>query len=239
VGIEKRSVNSVPFLFPLWPMTLFLLAALFVAPWDIIIVQTLDGHRIPKFLKEVIENSECFGHAVGVFYIALGIYVLDPKHRKLILPFVLSILIAGLLANVFKLIIARARPRDLELDAITVLQSFKGWWPTWQGIKVSQSFPSAHTTVAVTMACWLARIYPHGRWLFGFLAVMVAWQRIMVQAHFPSDVMAAGALGWSWSYLVFRYWPLPPGNQDSSAVTTPAYNDTDSRIHGTENIGAT
>jgi membrane-associated phospholipid phosphatase len=41
----------------------------------------------------------------------------------------------------------------------------------------------------------LAFLYPRGRWLFIGLAALAAFQRIEVQAHFASDVLAGAALG--------------------------------------------
>ena len=77
------------------------------------------------------------------------------------------------------------------------------------------SFPSGHTMASVAFACaagillWRSR----GRWVaWGMglaFALGVAWSRVYLSEHFPSDVLAGwfAASAWIWSvYLVFsRY----------------------------------
>jgi membrane-associated phospholipid phosphatase len=46
------------------------------------------------------------------------------------------------------------------------------------------------------LAVTLGFMYPAGCWLFIFMAMMVGLQRVMFQAHYPSDVMGGAALGW-------------------------------------------
>ena len=58
-----------------------------------------------------------------------------------------------------------------------------------------QSFPSAHTATAAGLAMGLAWLFPRGRWMFSALAALVACQRVVVGAHFPSDTMVGAAVG--------------------------------------------
>lgn len=103
------------------------------------------------------------------------------------------------MANLGKLIVSRTRPRDFPPDAfgaMSVWDTFTSWLPILNGHGGGQSFPSAHTTTAAGLSCFLAAMYPQGRWYFGLLALLVALQRVRSQAHFPSDVCYGAALGW-------------------------------------------
>jgi len=40
------------------------------------------------------------------------------------------------------------------------------------------------------------------------IAVVVAWSRVYLGVHYPSDVAAGLILGWSWALLVF-HWARP------------------------------
>jgi undecaprenyl-diphosphatase len=71
-----------------------------------------------------------------------------------------------------------------------------------------QSFPSGHAATAAGLAVALAVLYPRGRWLFAVLAVLAALQRVEVQSHFPSDVLAGAALGCLTGALVSADWNL-------------------------------
>ena len=50
--------------------------------------------------------------------------------------------------------------------------------------------------LAVGLAVMLSSLFPRGRVLFSVMAILVGMQRIVVSAHFPSDVFAGAAVGW-------------------------------------------
>jgi membrane-associated phospholipid phosphatase len=60
------------------------------------------------------------------------------------------------------------------------------------------SFPSSHTTHAFLIASVLSTTFdePESRDVFWWLAVGVALQRLHEGVHYPTDVIAGGALGW-------------------------------------------
>lgn len=104
------------------------------------------------------------------------------------------------LPSVVKLIVARPRPTIEHLSHLTSL-----------------SFPSEHTTQAaaiyLTIAILLSRDLNRGwRELVVVLAVLialaVAWSRVYLGVHFPTDVIAGLLLGWSWALFVF-HWARP------------------------------
>ncbi len=131
---------------------------------------------------------------MGIAVIAVFIAVLDPLHRH-VLPRVLAAALgSGILANVFKLLIARTRPHhfDLRTDA---LDSFAGWFPLLGNTSWDQGFPSSHTAAAAGLAIALACRYPRGRWLFPAVAVLAGVQRVLAEAHFLSDVFWGAAVG--------------------------------------------
>ena len=70
------------------------------------------------------------------------------------------------------------------------------------------SFPSGHTIAAFSVATVISRRYPKQRWLpyvaYG-LAGVVGFARVSLSSHFPSDVFAGAALGYTISrYAVLR-----------------------------------
>jgi membrane-associated phospholipid phosphatase len=79
---------------------------------------------------------------------------------------------------------------------------------TGSWIRGNGSFPSGHTIAAFSIATVIARRYPHQRWVpyvaYG-LAGLVAFSRLTLLSHFPSDVFVGGALGYSISrFAVLR-----------------------------------
>jgi len=148
----------------------------------------------------LISLSEAFAHGMGVGMIVLTVIVLDPRSRRK-LPRLLTLTFgAGLICDLVKILVPRARPNFGEL-ATSAVASFLGWGPV-EGIDAGsrflesgiQSFPSGHATVAAGLAIGLSWMYPRGRWVFLTLAVMAATQRVTSSAHYPSDVLAGAAL---------------------------------------------
>lgn len=149
----------------------------------------------PRWVSELLENAEPFGHGIGTTLIVIAVLVLDPVRRRTPLPLLAGSLGAGMVANLAKLFVIRFRPRDIEVLPETVWSTFGGMWSLSAG-NSSQSFPSGHTATAVGLAVMLSAYYPRGRWFFTVMAILVGMQRIQCCAHFPSDVFAGAILGW-------------------------------------------
>jgi undecaprenyl-diphosphatase len=104
------------------------------------------------------------------------------------------------LPSVVKLIVARPRPTIEHLVHLSSL-----------------SFPSEHSTQAagiyLTIAIMLSKGLGRGRrelviTLAVVIGLAVAWSRVYLGIHYPTDVIAGLLLGWSWALLVF-HWARP------------------------------
>ncbi len=95
---------------------------------------------------------------------------------------------AGLVNDALKILFGRARPY-LWLNG-----DMSGFHMLRYGAKFA-SFPSGHTATSVAAAIILSAIFPRGRYVFAIFAALIALSRIILDAHYVSDVIAAFAVG--------------------------------------------
>lgn len=163
---------------------------------DIPVASVFALKKVPKAidgpLREYLEICESFGHGFGAFLIVMAVRALDPNRRRTVPWLIAGSIGAGIVANLFKLVVRRTRPRDFDFTNGSV-------WHTYTSDAGStitmHSFPSAHTATAVGLAVVLSELYPRGRVYFFILACLAGLQRIVSSAHFPSDVLAGAAVG--------------------------------------------
>jgi undecaprenyl-diphosphatase len=101
----------------------------------------------------------------------------------------LAVTLAGLLGQVLKNLLCRARPNAGDAGAF-----FSGF-PCFPASYTLASFPSGHATTAFALATLLSLWYPRWTAAWLILAVFVAWSRIVLGSHFPSDVLGGAVLG--------------------------------------------
>jgi membrane-associated phospholipid phosphatase len=104
---------------------------------------------------------------------------------------------SGILSQIVKHVIGRARPKLIDTlgPAHFDLFSLKA---------VLASFPSGHTTTIVAAAASLSFFMPKRAVLLFALALPVAASRLMIGAHYPSDVLGGVFLGLGSALAVAR-----------------------------------
>lgn len=70
-----------------------------------------------------------------------------------------------------------------------------------------ESFPSSHSACAAALSATLAAFYPPAAMAFWALAIGCALLRYVLDAHWPSDVLAGIALGYGCSCITLYFLP--------------------------------
>jgi len=104
------------------------------------------------------------------------------KKPHLTLPW-LGVGVAVLVAKGLKDWVGRPRPFEV-LHSMGIPQGSPG-----------DSFPSGHATGAFALAAVLSQRFPRFQWVFWSLAALIAFSRVAVGLHWPSDVMAGAVMG--------------------------------------------
>ena len=125
----------------------------------------------------------------------------------------------SLFTTIVKRLIGRARPELLEADGPFHFgtSNIDQW--------LYQSFPSGHATTAFSLCFVIAFLVPRSfPWMLGF-AVLVALSRIVLGAHYPTDVIGGAIVGTLGAYLVRnvfaqRGWVFA-GSDDGRIVRKP------------------
>jgi len=110
---------------------------------------------------------------------------------------------AGLAADVLKIVFGRTRP-PLWLAGDESGFAFMRY--SWK----FNSFPSGHTTTSFAAAVAFSALFPRWRIVFFAMAGLIAVSRLALDAHYPSDVFAGGALGITIAVLI-RDWAIRGG----------------------------
>ncbi|HZY14062.1 MAG TPA: phosphatase PAP2 family protein, partial [Beijerinckiaceae bacterium] len=106
-----------------------------------------------------------------------------------------AIALPGLFVTVVKRLIGRLRPSDLGPYV----------YAPWSWKAAYASMPSGHATTAVAAAIAIGALWPKARVPMWIYAALIVASRVVIQAHFVSDVLAAAFVGGFGAILV-RNW---------------------------------
>ena len=155
-----------------------------------------------RFLDIIMPIISAMGNVGGV-WLATGIaFCISKTYRYYGFILVGTRLLCGLVGNLsLKPLVARARPCHRYPDYPLLITRPKDY-----------SFPSCHTlaSFASMMVIWAANP------IFGvfalFMAILIAFSRMYLFVHYPSDILAAMVMGvlmpWSFLLILARLYPF-------------------------------
>ncbi len=130
-----------------------------------------------------------WGQSVATPLCALLIWQLDSPRQKAALVFVGAVAAASVTCFIVKRLCGRVRPNRENAGR------FLG--PSLKHENYRESFPSSHSACAIAASVYLARLYPPGAAIFWSLGIVTALLRYVLDAHWPSDVLAGVAIGYA------------------------------------------
>jgi undecaprenyl-diphosphatase len=171
------------------------------------------GMKVRKRSFEIIDNkilnlcsfkieNKCFDKIMpiitrsndyGKVYISLAIFSIVIDYKRIEAINILIALVLGMLLGegLLKHLIRRNRPKDRELNKDLLVKTPR-----------TSSFPSGHTTSSFATIGVLWFMNSGFFYVFLIMAVLIAFSRIYLYLHYPSDVLAGIVLGLGCGKLV-------------------------------------
>ena len=179
----------------------------FTRRFDFPILDWIAEHLWCPFLDTVMPTVTHLGDG-GILWIALAVILLClPKYRKTGLSMGVALLMGLLICNLWlKPWIGRLRPFDYQL------QCYGRVIPLLIKAPTDFSFPSGHTIASFEAATVL--LLRHKKWGTPalILAILIAFSRLYLYVHFPTDVLTSVILGigiaFAANHLIDKGYPL-------------------------------
>lgn len=172
------------------------LLSFFAERFDLPILDWIAANLHCPFLDAVMPIITALGNG-GIFWIAVSLLLmLLPRYRKAGFSMGAALLMGLILCNlILKPLVARIRPYDYQLEHFGVTIQLLISTPH------DYSFPSGHTIASFEAA---TALLIHDRKLgvpAMIVAALVAFSRLYLYVHYPTDVIASLALGIGLAFL--------------------------------------
>lgn len=164
---------------------------------ELSILDWIAQHCHTDWLDTVMPVISWLGNSGAVWILlGLGILVLSRRQRATGFQVLLALLLSLIICNlILKNGVGRIRPFALN-DAVELLIPPPG----------DPSFPSGHTSASFAAAAVLLLTRWQGRWAALVLAGLIAFSRLYLYVHFPTDVLGGLVVGVLCGVLAVTIW---------------------------------
>lgn len=168
----------------------------FIQNMDINILYWIQSNINSNFLNPIMIFFTSLGN-LGIIWIIISILlILSKKYRKIGLLTLAALIINTILGEgILKHIIERPRPFTTYPDLHIIISK-----PT------SYSMPSGHTSASFAAAFMLAYYFKNIKVYIFSLASLIAFSRLYLLVHYPTDVLTGVLLGYISFLIVIKIY---------------------------------
>lgn len=158
--------------------------------YELRFIEALHGFISSPFADRLAVAVSFLGNGGMVWILAIVVLLLSPKTRKAGIAAAVALAAEAVICSCLKIVIARPRPFDIDRSIELLIAPPSDY-----------SFPSGHT--ASSFACASAIRYAGLRYSVPafILASMIAFSRIYLLVHYPSDILGGVILGFACGQL--------------------------------------
>lgn len=166
----------------------------FITNIDFSILDFIQSNLKNGALDWIMPKISALGNA-GLIWIVLSIILLSiKKYRKCGITLVIGLLLGLLIGNIIlKPLVARPRPCWINTDIALLISSPKDF-----------SFPSGHTLSSFIAAIILLKENKRFGYVAMVLAILIAFSRMYLYVHFPTDILAGIILACIISFMAVK-----------------------------------
>lgn len=158
---------------------------------DNFILDVIKKHLRNKYMDKLMPVITSFGN-MGVIWIAFAVVlIMNQRYRAIGNTVILTLMISTMLGEgIVKHLVRRARPSD----SLCLIEK-----------PITYSFPSGHTFSSFAAAGILSMNFEGYKILFIGLAILIAFSRLYLYVHYPTDVLCGIVLGIMCSKMIWVF----------------------------------
>ncbi len=163
--------------------------------FDLPVLDWIQANLQSGFMDKFMPFITMFGDA-GIFWMVISaLLLISPRTRKTGLGMAFAMVIGLLVCNVtLKPLVARTRPYDLQAEMGVMIQLLCE-------AQHDFSFPSGHTIASFEAAVVLLKNSKKMGIPAMILAVLIAFSRLYLYVHYPTDVIVSVILGTLFAFI--------------------------------------
>ncbi len=213
-----RRINSpaYPGSPPAWTNGMFMAVVLIfflillIHPYDALLSRTLSTYEPLNGVRHLTDIGLSQWYLIPAFAIGVCLIGIDwgniARDRRIRFGLVYAqatfafwaIALSGILTNIAKFLIGRARPKFIDTLGANSFSPFEAGYNF-------ASFPSGHSTTMGAVGGVLALWFPRWRMPIILATMFIALTRVFARAHYPTDVVAGYTLGFLFTIVLARF----------------------------------
>lgn len=167
------------------------------AQWVSEIQHFLSSPSLDYFFLNITDLHKQLWFQLGIAFPLIVLWIWREQKegvKKFFLMLLILLMVDGFCGQVIKKFFLRPRPFEILADVVQKSPA-SGF-----------SFVSNHSANMMALSYFLSRYYPRFRLAWWSVAVAVSFSRIYNGVHFISDVLVGGLIGFTFSFLIIRWF---------------------------------